>query len=153
MPDDHAEPKRSFWLSAPFLSGTAALITAVVAVAGLFLPEDKPDPAPPPAMFGDIVEVQSGRHNPCCEFSVQVKLSGFKNHDCTLLSTLINTADGSETPGYEVIFTPEGHVDQARASASVPAMTAGTYIARFVLYDPDRVELDRFETKPFRTGQ
>jgi len=151
MPDDNEQQSGGFLKSAPLLSAIAALVVAAVAVAGVFLPEDKPDPPPPP-MLGEIVEAQAGTRNPCCTFSVQVKVNGFNNRDCLLRTTLISSADGSETPGDELTFTPEADADQARADASVSVSTAGTYTVRFVLLDPDGVELDRLETQPFPVG-
>jgi hypothetical protein len=151
MPRHNDKPKRSFCVSASFLSGSAALLTAVVAVAGLFLPESQSslgDRAPTPVMIGDVVDIQLAVRHPCCTFSVQVRLSGFRGQECFVRATLINVVDGSETRGDE-IFTSEADAYQARVNVSVSAATPATYIARFILYASDGVELDRSETMPF----
>jgi hypothetical protein len=120
MPIGHKMRKRSFWVSAPFLSGTAALDTAGVAVAGLVLPKADSRPRDPaPAMFGDITDVQIVSRNTCCRFSVQIALSGFKGQDCLVRAMLINWRDGSETRGDELTFTPEADADRARADAFI----------------------------------
>jgi len=142
-----------FCASAPFLSGSAAILTALVAVAGLFLPERQSaqgPQAPAPPMIGDIVDIQLASQHPCCTFSVQVRLSGFNGQHCLLRATLINAADGSETRSDERIFIPEADAYQARADVSVSAIAAGTYIPRFILYDSNKFELDRSETTRFR---
>jgi len=148
MADDSETPKRSksFWIG---LSAIAGLLTAGVAVVGLFLPEDKP---PAPAALGEITDVQIGSRNPCCTFSVQVVLNGYKGQDCLLRAVVINSVDDSETAGGELTFIPEADSDRARADAPVSPPSTGTYTARFILYDPDGVELDRANTAPFNVG-
>jgi len=152
MPDNNKMRRRSFCASAPFVSGSAALLTAVVAVAGLFLPKSQSalrPQMPAPAMIGDIVDIQLAHQQPCCTFSVQVHLSGFNGQDCWLRTTLIDAIDGSETRGDERVLAPEADVYQARTDASVSAPAVSTYTARFILYAPGGVELDRRETRPF----
>jgi hypothetical protein len=104
-------------------------------------------------MVGDIVDIQVANRLSCCTFSVQVLLSGFSGQDCLLRATLINVVDGSAIHGAQLIFTPKANTYQARADASVSASAAGTYTARFILYNPDGVELDRSETNPFSMVQ
>jgi len=109
----------------------------------------KPSKEAPP-MSGDITDVQLGTPDPCCTFSVQVKLAGFNGRTCPVRWTLVNLDTGEEQSSAEELrFTPEANVDQARADAGVQVPTSGNYLVRFVLLDPDGVELDRADSESF----
>lgn len=136
-----------WWVAGIVASVLGGLVLFVLTHEGGPL-NPKPDPPTPP-MLGEITDVQMGTASPCCTFSVQVKLEGFNGQTCPVRWTLINLDTGAEEPGaIELQFTPEADVDQARADASVQVSTPGEYEVRFVLSDPDGVELDRAD-EPF----
>ena len=161
------KPRRSFWWSLRgFFAALGALLTTGVAIVGLFLPDNHsttqtlevppqnvatPTPTPTPtAMGGEIVKVQDTGRDPCCTFTVQVTLVGFNGQDCVLSSVLVNELDGSETPMPEsVTFTSEADADRAGSDVDIPVAESGTYHVRFVLSDPDGVELDRSDSDSF----
>ena len=124
-----------------WLGGITAAVIAPIVV--LFVTQK------PPAMGGDIADVQSVATNPCCTLSAQVSLKGFYGEVCHLRATIVNTSTGEEAPGDEVTFIPEADEDQARSDIGVSADGPGTYVVRFILYDPDGVELDRFTSQQF----
>ena len=158
MSPTEPKPKRSFWWSLRgFFAALGALLTTTVAVVGLFLPQDQPPvqatAAGPTAMGGEISDVQDSSDGACCTFSVQVELAGLNGRDCVLTTVVIDALDGSQTPvPGDLVFTPEADIDRARADVEVPVAAAGTYSVRFILSDPDGVELDRDETEQFDVG-
>lgn len=103
-------------------------------------------------MAGDIADVQLATGSPCCTFSVQVKLEGFKGKECPVRWTLVAANTGRSAPGSgETAFMPEANIDRARTDIEVPVYVAGSWFVRFVLYDPDGVELDRQDSETVQT--
>jgi hypothetical protein len=165
MTPTDSTPKRSFWWSLRgFFAAVGALLTTAVAVVGLFLPQDDhsssqtlpsapQNVASPTALGGEIVEVHDAGSDPCCTFAVQVELVGFNGRGCVLSAVLVDALDGSEIPAADdVTFTSEADTDRAGTDVPVAVEEPGSYSVRFVLTDPDGVELDRFETEAFDVG-
>ena len=132
---------------------SAAAIAVIVAVVGgvlLFFVTRFLAPAP---MSGDIVEAPLSVGAPCCTYSVQVRLEGFQGAPCELRHIIVNADTGATFAGASVLnFTSEATADQARTDALVP-LTAGNWYVRFILYDPDGVELDRLDTQVVNVSQ
>ncbi len=78
-----------------------------------------------------------------------MSIAGLRGQTCQLQWSIVN-ALGQVFPNDEALgFTPDANVDQARANAVVSISNPGTYYVRFILYDPNGVELDRLDTESF----
>lgn len=114
-------------------------------------PSPEPTEAPEPSvMGGDIFEVELSSGDPCCTFSVGVELEGLQGEE-SVLSVVVFDADFDEAiDGWDVAtLEAEADVDRAHTDAEVMIDVAGHYYLRFILYDPDGVELDHAETDAF----
>lgn len=104
------------------------------------------EPAP---RGGDIIDAQMAIARPCCTFSVQVRIAGLRGQTNELRWSIVNSVGSLFPVPQGVSFIPDANVDQARADAVVSITNPGTYYVRFVLYDPNGVELDRLDTQTF----
>jgi hypothetical protein len=106
----------------------------------------RPSIAEAPPLAGEITDVQLSRGRPCCTYSVQVHLLGFKSQPCMVKTTIIDAASGNQgRPGTGPSFVPESNDDQATQEITVPIPRSGNFMVRFILYDPKGVELDRLD--------
>jgi hypothetical protein len=130
----------------------ATIIGGIIIAVVAFWLTGSGGPFNPAPMAGDIDDVRLATDSPCCTFSVRVKLEGFKGKECPLRWTLVAASTGLGTPGNsETAFTPEANIDRARTDIEVPVYEEGSWFVRFVLYDPDGVELDREDSETVHT--
>jgi hypothetical protein len=110
-------------------------------------PAPESSEAEPSVMSGDIFDVEMSSGEPCCTFSVGVELEGLQG-EATVLNVVVIDAQLEEAVNsWDVVsLEAEADLDRARTDAEVPIDYAGSYIVRFILYDPNSVELDRAET-------
>lgn len=94
-------------------------------------------PSPPAAIGAAIDNVQLSTGTPCCKFSVEVTITGFKGQKCLLSYIEIDASTGAQgTEQNAMTLTPEADTDQARGTVYAPITRAGTFVVRFILYDP-----------------
>jgi hypothetical protein len=132
------------------LIGVLAAVAALV-VIGLLIPDEDPSPEPdldtttsvPVRLAGEIPDVQLSQGRPCCIYAVQVRLMGFKDQDATLTTTVIDVESGTPGRPSATTITPESDDDRATAEIPVTIDRAGNFLIRFILSDPDGVELAR----------
>lgn len=128
------------------------VVGVIVTVAGFLLtrPGGPLNPKNVP-MAGEITSVDYSSGN---DFSVRVELKGFNGQECVLTWNLHDADTRSPVSGFTeqpgAAFEPESDEDSARTDVTieVPPRT-GTYFVRFVLEDPDGVELDRKDSEQF----
>lgn len=130
------------------------VLSAVIgplAIFGLTRPGGPLNHQDAPVLGGELTDVVfSDSTSACCWFSVQVELEGLKGQDALLTATVVDVGLQQESEPFEVLgFQAEAERDRARWDANVPISYPGTYYVRFVLYDPDGVELDRAESETF----
>jgi hypothetical protein len=128
----------------------AAVVGAIITVLGSIGVFWLTHVGGPAVMGGTITDVQLTSGDPCCTFSVRVKLEGFKDRECTVYWSLVDVYTGfEEMRGPGLGFVSEADVDQARGDIEVPVRSAGTFVVLFFVIDPDGVELDRYTTDEF----
>lgn len=128
------------------------LVGIIVSVAGFLLTRPG-SPLNPKnvAMNGEITAAEYSSGN---EFSVRVALKGFNGQECLLSWSIYDADTASPVRGFTdqpaVGFIPESDDDSARENVTIQVPPVpGTYFVRFVLTDPDGVELDRKDTEWF----
>jgi hypothetical protein len=126
-----------------------AVITAVLVL--IFTNWVKPPPHPP--MGGYINDIEYVSTNPCCQFSVNFTLKGFKGQRAHL-EAIVNDSDANTA--YETVdlgtARPDADEDQASFPAELPIERAGDFDIAFVLFDPRGTELARKTTGIISVG-
>jgi hypothetical protein len=104
---------------------------------------------PPPSMGGTISDVQIAALNPCCSFSVNFTLEGFRGKTASV-EAIVTDANSGATAGPVPAFTavPDADKDQASYTADIPmsGYPPGNYVVTFVLHAPNGSELDRMDS-------
>jgi hypothetical protein len=129
------------------IAGVMSGVLAPLLIFALTRPDGPLNREDPPQLGGDIVDLDLSSASPCCIFSVGVEIDGFNGEPTVLNTSIIDAESGDALNSWDVLtFEPEADTDRARADAEVPIVDSGSYVVRFVLYDPDGVELDRAES-------
>ena len=75
-------------------------------------------------------------------------ITGFKGQTCLLSYIEIDAGSGAEGAEQNAVrLTPEADTDRARATVQTPITRAGTFVVRFILYDPRGTELARRDSE------
>jgi hypothetical protein len=134
-----------FW---KWAAGVAATVIASVSVAA-FSNWFQPDPQ---AMGGDINFVHLIPTRPCCQFAVNFTLKGFRGQDAHWASAITNTDTDTTTTPADLDWTsrPDANEDQATIEFTVLIEQPGDYYVSFILFDPNKNELDRASSETFK---
>lgn len=127
-------------IATPLVSGL--LLFVFTRPGGLLNPKD------PPPRGGDISEVQLSDNNPCCTYSVNFTLKGFKGQTAHIRAYAVDAASG-QPAGASLSWPakPDADEDQALLTAHVPQRRGKSYVT-FELVDPHGTVLDRKNTSP-----
>ncbi len=105
------------------------------------------DPHP---LRGDITAVELGATNPCCDFSVEFALEGFRDEPATIWAVVTNQDSGAQGEEFEMWeVRPEADRDAAAVTGTIPFYDTGTFTVTFILVDRDGMELDRETSEVF----
>ncbi|MGY1770366.1 hypothetical protein [Blastococcus sp. SYSU D00813] len=143
-PDGGSGETRGKWLAGI----VASAVIGPLAVFFLTREGGPLNPEDPPPLGGDISAVELSTANPCCSFSVNFQLEGYRGQDVTIEAVITEATTGVQSDPFPVtVVQPEADRDQAVITSEVP-LEAGTFTVTYVLIDPDGMVLDRMTSGP-----
>ena len=126
--------------AAVWVPAIATVLAAVIGGIALWMNRDDDKD-----LAADIVEAQMSVINPCCEWSVQVDVKGFKGRSCTVEAEVF-LPNGEKV---ERAVVQEVTMDEDRDRANIPVsipLPPGWYQVHFVVRGDNGLVLDRFGT-------